>query len=221
MTGAFERADRLHHRPLRRVRDVDHDSPPVHFLDDLTAERREAAPRPLVVRLAGVRVGELTVAVVRERHVPAAAVPELLHPLDIGAERVAVLDADDGDLLAALRDPRDVGGGQRELDVVRGDLLRQTVDRVELRDRRLVRAVVSGRLKRVGHLRRIRLADVHDHERDVQAAGLHLRQIDLSGQVHRVVARTREVRQVDVVVRVERDDALVNGARACRQVLTL
>ena len=72
--------------------------------DHLPAERRQAAPAPLVVGLAGVRIGELAVAVVRERHVAAAALVELLHPGDVGADRIAVLDADDRDLLAALRD---------------------------------------------------------------------------------------------------------------------
>ena len=127
-------------------------------------------------------------AVVRQRHVAAAAVPELLHAVEIGADGIAVLDADDGDLLAALRDAHDVGGGERQLDVVRRDLLRQVMDGVELRDGGLVGAIVTGRLKRVGDLRRIRLADVDDHERDVEAALLHLRQVHLIGEPHRVVA---------------------------------
>ena len=86
-------------------------------------------------------------------------------------------------------------------------------------DRRLVGAVVARRLKCVGHLRRVRLADVDDHERDVEAAFLHLRQVHLVGQPHRVVAAAGEVRRIDVVVRVERDHALVNRARPRDQIL--
>ena len=157
--------------------------------------------------------------VVRERHVAAAALPELLHAGDVGADRIAVLDADHGHLPAALRDPCHVGRGQGELDVVRCNLLRQVVNRVELGDGRLVGAVVSGRLKRVGHLRRILLADVHDHEGDVEAALFHLRQVHLCGEPHRVVARSCEVRRVDIVVGVERNHPFVNAARAGDEIL--
>ena len=62
----------------------------------------------------------------------------------------------------------DVGGGERELDLLRRDLLRQVMHRVELRDRLLVGAVVALRRQRP-------LADVDDEERGVEAAFLHLR----------------------------------------------
>ena len=48
------------------------------------------------------------------------------------AERIAVLDADERDLLARLVDPAHVGSGQRQLDLVGRDLLGQAVDGVEL-----------------------------------------------------------------------------------------
>ena len=76
-------------------------------------------------------------AVVRQRHVARAAIVELLDPRErdlLVAERIAVLDADERDLLAAGVDPADVGGGQRELDLVGRDLLGEPVDRVELLD---------------------------------------------------------------------------------------
>ena len=56
------------------------------------------------------------------------------------AERIAVLDADERDLLARFRDARTSAAGQRQLDLVGRDLLRQPMDRVELLDRLLVGA---------------------------------------------------------------------------------
>jgi hypothetical protein len=73
------------------------------------------------------------------------------------AERIAVLDADEGDLLARLRDAQDVGGRERELDLVGRDRLGQTMNRVELLDRLFVGVVVA-----LGRQRT--LADVDDEE---------------------------------------------------------
>lgn len=66
-----------------------------HFGDDLAAERGEAVVVGEALGLAGVGVGQLAVAVVGERHVPATAFVEFLHAFDIGADGVAVLNADD------------------------------------------------------------------------------------------------------------------------------
>ncbi len=60
-------------------------------------------------RLAGVRIRQLVVTVVRERHVAAAAVVELADTREVGADRIAVLDADDRDLAPASRDAGHVG----------------------------------------------------------------------------------------------------------------
>ena len=139
---------RLQVRGLRGMREIDHDPPLVHLGNHLLAELAEAVVQPLAVALAGVRVGELAVAVVRERHVAAAAIVELLHALDVGAERIRVLDADQRHLLARLRDARHVGGGQRQLDLSGRDLLGQVMHRVELRHRLLVGAVVAFRRQR-------------------------------------------------------------------------
>ena len=79
------------------------------------------------------------------------------------------------------------------------------MDGVELLDRRFVGLVV-----RLGG--QLALPDVHDEEGGVEAALLHLRQIDLRIEPLRVVLFAREVLGVDVVVRVERDDALVDGS---------
>ena len=168
------------------MREIDHDPPLVHLGNHLLAHLAEAVVQPLAVALAGVRVGELAVAVVRERHVAAAAIVELLDALDVGAERIRVLDADQRDLLPRLRDARHIGGGERELDLIGRDLLRQVMHRVELRDRLLVGAVVALRRQRS-------LPDVDDEERGVEAAFLHLRQVDLRVEPLRVVLLPREV----------------------------
>ena len=191
------------------MREVDHDADAVQFGDDLLAEIAQAVVQPLAGRLAGIRVGELAVTVVREREIPRAARMELLDALDGGGgvpEGVAVFHADERDLLAGLADPPDVGGGERQLDLVGRDLLGETMDRVEFRDCLLVSAVVALGGERT-------LPDVDDEERRVEAAGSHLRQVDLIAEILRVVALRREVGDVDVVVRVERDDPFVNRAR--------
>ena len=76
--------DRLHVRRLRRVREVDHDADAIQLGDDLLAE----SLRPLCSHspsgFAGVRVGELAVAVVRQRQVAGAAIVELLDARDRG-----------------------------------------------------------------------------------------------------------------------------------------
>ena len=86
------------------------------------------------------------------------------------------------------------------------DLLRQVMHRVELRDRLLVGVVVALRRQRP-------LADIDDEEGGVEAAFDHLRQVDLRLEALRVVLLPREVVGIDVVVGVERDHAIVNGAR--------
>ena len=208
MIGARRQRDRLHHRRLRGMRDVDHDAEAVHLGHGLAAGLAQAVVQPLAVALAGVRIGELAVAVVRERHVAAAAIVELLDAAEIGADRVGVLDADQGHLLAGLRDAPDVGGGQREFDRVGRDLARQPVNGVELRLRLAVGVGVALRRQRP-------LADIDDEESRIEPASHHLRQVDLGRQVLGVVAFRREIERIDVDVRVERDDALVNrpGAR--------
>ena len=98
--------DGLQVRLLRRVREVDHEADAVHLGDRLLAELAQPVVQPLAVALAGVRVGELAVAVVRQRQVAAAAVVELLDARQVGADRVGVLDADQRHLAPRRRDPR-------------------------------------------------------------------------------------------------------------------
>src|SRR5262249_28584622 len=112
---------------------------------------------------------------------------------------------------AARRDAGDVAGRQRERDLVRRDLLGQAVHGVELCHRLAIRILVAGR-------RQVALADVGEEEGDVQAALRHLRQVHLRRQAQRVVAVGGEVPRVDVVVRFERDDALVDRARPRNEV---
>ena len=144
----FRQRERLQVRGLRRMREIDHHPPFVRFGNHLLAELAEAVVQPLAVALAGVGIGELAVAVVRERHIAAAAIVELLHPLDVGADRIGVLDADQRHLLARLRDARHIGGRQRQFDLSGRDLLGQVMDRVELGHRLLVGAVIPFRRQR-------------------------------------------------------------------------
>ena len=74
---------------------------------------------------------------------------------------------------------------------------------IEFRDGLPIRIVVTLRRERA-------LTDVNDHERNIHAAFDHLRDIHLRRQAHGVVALCREVRRIDIVVRIELDDAIVN-----------
>ena len=103
------------------MRDVDHHADAVHLFDHAPAERREPSEGPLVRRLAAVRVGQLAVPVVRQRHVPRAAVVELANTSDrrrLISEGVPVFDADERHLLALCCNPVHVGRRQRELDLI-------------------------------------------------------------------------------------------------------
>jgi hypothetical protein len=189
------------------VREVHHDADAVHLGDDLLAEIAEAVVEPLAAGLAGVRVGELAVTVMGQRHVPGAAIVELLDALHRGrgiTQGVAVLDANQGNLLAGFVDAADIGRGQRELDFVGSDLLGQQVNGVELGHRLFIGAVVA--FGRQGSL-----SDVDNEERGIESALAHLRQVDLIAEVLCVVAFRGEVVGVDVVVGIERDDALMNA----------
>ena len=75
-----------------------------------------AIPLPAVA-LAGVRIGELIVAVVRERQIARAAIVEFLDAGDILAERVAVLDAHESDFFTLRVDSANVGGGERQFNL--------------------------------------------------------------------------------------------------------
>ncbi len=86
------------------------------------------------------------------------------------------------------------------------DLLREAVNGVELLDRLRVGPVVA-----LGRERP--LPDVDDEEGGVETALFHLGKVDLGVEALGVVARLGEVARIDVVVRVERDDALVDAAR--------
>ena len=145
----------------------------------------------------------------RERHVAAAAVVELLDARDVGPDGISVLDPGEDDLLARRVDAARVGGGERESRPSGCEHFGEGVDRVELGDRGAVRVCVSGRVERT-------LSLIHGEKDGVVAARFHLGQVDLPprdalGEVHRVVRV--ELIGVDVDMRVERHDALVDRAR--------
>ena len=168
--------DRLQHRRLRGVRDIDHDADAVHLGDRLPAEFAEAT---VLWRGGCVRVAELRVAVVRQAHVAGAAAVELGDARQVEAHRVAVLDADAGDQLAVGVQTLDRVGTGGEADDV-AVLLRHAVDGVELRGRLGVGAPV-------GAVVQLPLVDVDDEERAVVAALAHLDEVDLRAATHRRV----------------------------------
>ena len=145
----------------------------------------------------------------RERHVAAAAVVEFLDARDVGPDGIAVLDAGEDDFFARRVDAARVGGGERESGPIRREHFGEAMDRVELGDRGAVRVGVSGRVERT-------LALIDGEKDGVVAARFHLGQVDLPardalGEVHRVAGV--ELIGVDVDMRVERHDALVDRAR--------
>ena len=111
----FADFERVVERFVGDVRNVDHDSLPVHFADDFFAEIGEAVVRGLV----GGGIGPLGVVEVRERHVADAEVGEDVHDVDVVADHVAAFDAHErGDFVLGVGAAY-VFGGAGEDDVVR------------------------------------------------------------------------------------------------------
>ena len=96
-------------------------------------------------------------------------------------------------------------------DTIGSDLFGEAVDCLELCQRLPVGVPVS-----FGG--QVSLTHKHDHPRYVEPARFHVWKIHLRGQRHRVVAIRGEVGRADVVVGIERDDALVDSAGARDQV---
>src|SRR5438094_5457626 len=130
------------------MRDVNHEADSIHLGDNLLAEGRETVAFPTLA-LAGVRIGELAMAVVRQRHVARAAIKKLLDAADVLVYGVAVLDTNERDSLALRLDPAHVGRGQRQLDLVGRDLIGEPVDRGALLHGRPVVLPEGWRLERV------------------------------------------------------------------------
>ena len=177
----------------------------------LASELAEATMHPDVITLAGVRVRELAVPVVRERHVASAHPLEALDVREVSTDRIRVLNPNHRDLLSCGDDAPHVVRRQREFDPVRRDLLSEPMYRLELGQSLLMRVGVAlwGQLS---------LAHIDDHPRHVEGAFLHVGKVHLRGKLHRVVALGGEVRGADVVVRIERDDPLVDAACALDQI---
>ena len=188
------------------MRDIDHHAQPVHLGDDLLAERRQAMPHPVIGCFAGVRVAQLAVAIVGQRHVAPAPVVELLHAAEIVGDAIAVLDAHERDLPSARVDPARIVRCIGDRDAVRRDLLRERMNGVELGGIRRVGPCESRRVERT-------LSHVDGKEDRVETARLHLREVDLRTQALCVVELTRlEVRRLDVHVGVEGHHPIVDGA---------
>ena len=155
------------------MRHVEHDSVLVRLGNHQLAERGESVPLPDTVGFAGVAVGELAVPVVREGEI---ARPLIVEPLDVGnvlADPVAVLDAHQGDFLAALDNAADVGGGVGDFDAVRRQLFGEPMHGGELLQVGVERLFVAG-WREVWVL-----PDINREENRVESAVLHLRDIHL------------------------------------------
>jgi hypothetical protein len=109
---------------------------------------------------------------VHETHVPRAELKIAVEHLEVRPQRVSVLYADRGDQLPARCDACNVACGICDLDALRIELLGHAVNRGEFR-------LGIGLRARVTFGRAGRLADEHDEEAGVEAAGCHLRQVDL------------------------------------------
>ena len=70
------------------MRNVDHHTYPVHFMDDLFAESIHAQ----VLFIVSARTAKMVVAVVSESHVHYAPMAEAFHVCDILADGIAVFD---------------------------------------------------------------------------------------------------------------------------------
>ena len=79
------------------------------------------------------------------------------------------------------------------------------MDRIEFLDGLCIRVVEAG-------IRQLALTDVDDHEGHVETTSLHLRQVHLGAEIHRVVLLSSEVGSADVVVGIQRDRALVDAS---------
>ena len=102
-------------------------------------------------------------------------------------------------------DALDIVGRVRDLDLVGIHRLGHPVDGVELGEGALASFAVTLR-------RAARLGDVHDEEAHVEPAGAHLLEAHLAVGVQRIDCGGREI-EFDVVVRVDRQDALVDRVR--------
>jgi len=187
------------------MRDVDHHAEPVHLRNDLPPQFREPLVREVVGGLAGVRVGQLAVAVVGEREVPGPQLGELPDVGQVGAEGIAVLHPDQGHLAARGVDQPGLFRGAGQPDPSRGNGVGEPVDGGEFLHGLGVGLGKTGRGE-VG-----RLPHIDDQEHRVQPPGLHLGEVHLGRQAAGVVAVPGEVGRVDVDVGVESHDPVVDG----------
>ncbi len=188
---------------LRGMRQIDHHPQAIHLGDDFPAQRRQSIVIEVALGFARIRIGQLAVAVVGQRHVSPAPVVELLHSFEsvpMGYPFSTPMTAMRRFFLCIAS----TSAGVSARPMLSGAIFSvKPMNRVELRHRLPVGAVKAFRRQRA-------LADVHDHERDIHVAFDHLRQIDLRRQAHGVVAIRREIRRLDIVMSIELEDPVVN-----------
>ncbi len=167
---------------------------------------------PDPVAFTGVGIGELAVAVVSQGEIAGAPLREPLDVGEVGAELVAVLDADQDDLLPGGGDATGVVRAPGQTDPVGGERGDQAVDGVEL----LERGRGGPRVGRGAEV--LALADVDDQEGGVEPPILHGRDVDLGREPGGIASVGREVGRIDVDVGIEGENPLMDGAGARDQV---
>jgi hypothetical protein len=211
--GGARRLDGGERRRAGGVRDVDHHPEIVRAGDSGAAERTQALMlAAFVIRLVGKlllrlrAVGEIVVAIVNEAEIARAEIIVEIEQGGFARNRIAVLDADQRDAFLLFMKAADIGGGEREADLILVLNIRHAADGGELGQR------LRGRF-RIAEGAPLGLRDIDDEEDGIETAVAHPRQVDLHGPgvaERRVVfLRTEEARNVDM--RVDGDDALMDA----------
>ena len=164
-------------------------------------------------------VAKLVVAVVRERDVTRAALVEFFHARQIFAERVTVLDAHERGFFTLGVDAANVVGAQGQFHLLLRDLTSEAVNRVEFFHSGSVSPLVAHAFERVRILTFPGLADVNDEEQRVETAVDHVGQIELGLAALGVVTLAGQIFGLEIDVRVENEDAIMNRASLLRQLL--
>jgi hypothetical protein len=139
MMSAFVSARVRYHRCLRRVGNIDHHSPLVQLRDRLLAQGRQPVPLPLSILLPRIGVAQMGVPVVREREVAGAEVGKAPDVGEILANRVTVFHTNQDRPFPVSGDSPHIVGGQGKRHAVWCNLLRQSMDGLELFHRLLLR----------------------------------------------------------------------------------
>ena len=203
-------AGRLHDvggRPRADMTYIDHDTLVVERCDKCAAEVAQA--RVVAVAAGAGRIGgaaELVVAEMGDGDVPRAALgphgDRFGHLLGGGAQRIAVLDPDQGDQLALRIQRLDLVGGGGQSDRIR----------VGAQHPKDAAILLLGGLDSLGvaFLSQLALRRVNNEEAGIEAAYAHRRQIDLRPVDHARIEQGGAVARADVDVAVDGQEPIVD-----------